>query len=108
RSALYLSLNRNKRAIRLDLKKEAGREALLRLTARADVLVEGFRPGVMERLGLGWETLRAANPALVYCAITGYGQDGPLRDRAGHDQNYLALNGVLGLSGEADGPPALA
>lgn len=108
RSALYLSLNRSKRAIRLDLKQEAGREALLRLVAKADVLVEGFRPGVMERLGVGYENLREANPALVYCAISGYGQDGPLRDRAGHDQNYLALNGVLGLSGAADGPPTMA
>lgn len=108
RSALYLSLNRNKRAIRLDLKQEAGRRALLRLVADADVLVEGFRPGVMERLGLGYETLHEANPALVYCAITGYGQDGPLADRAGHDQNYLALNGILGLSGQADGPPTMA
>lgn len=108
RSALYLSLNRNKRAIRLDLKQEEARDALLRLVADADVLVEGFRPGVMDRLGVGYDRLREANPALVYCAITGYGQDGPKRDRAGHDQNYLALNGVLGLSGAADGPPTMA
>lgn len=107
-SSLYLSLNRNKRAIRLDLKQEGGRDALLRLVEGADVLVEGFRPGVLDRLGLGYERLRQTNPALVYCAITGYGQDGPMSDRAGHDQNYLALNGVLGLSGAADGPPTMA
>lgn len=107
-SALYLSLNRNKRSVRLDLKQEAGREVLRRLVAEADVLVEGFRPGVLDRLGVGYEELRKVNPALVYCAITGYGQDGPNREAAGHDQNYLALNGILDLSGGADGPPALA
>ena len=105
RSAIYLSLNRNKRSVRLDLKQERGRQALLKLAESADVLVESFRPGVLERLGVGYEVLRQANPALVYCPITGYGQDGPNRDRAGHDLNYLGLNGVLGLSGDAGGPP---
>lgn len=103
-SALYLSLNRNKRSIRLDLKQEAGREALLRLVAEHDVVLEGFRPGVLDRLGVGYERMREVNPGIVYCAITGYGQDGPYRDRAGHDQNYLALNGILGLTGP---PPAM-
>jgi crotonobetainyl-CoA:carnitine CoA-transferase CaiB-like acyl-CoA transferase len=105
RSALYLALNRNKRSIRLDLKQEGGKQALLRLTESADVLVESFRPGVLDRLGIGYEALRRANPALVSCPITGYGQDGPNRDRAGHDMNYLGLNGLLGLTGEAGGPP---
>ena len=105
RSAIYLSLNRNKRSIRLDLKHEGGRQALIKLAETADVLVESFRPGVLDKLGVGYEVLRQANPALVYCPITGYGQDGPNRDRAGHDQNYLGLNGVLGLTGEAGGPP---
>jgi alpha-methylacyl-CoA racemase len=105
RSALYLALNRNKRSIRLDLKQEGGKQALLRLTESADVLVESFRPSVLDRLGIGYEALRQANPALVYCPITGYGQDGPNRDRAGHDMNYLGLNGLLGLTGEAGGPP---
>jgi alpha-methylacyl-CoA racemase len=105
RSAIYLSLNRNKRSIRLDLKQEGGRQALLRLAESAEVLVESFRPGVLDKLGVGYETLRQANPALVYCPITGYGQDGPNRDRAGHDMNYLGLNGILGLTGEAGGPP---
>jgi alpha-methylacyl-CoA racemase len=108
RSALYLSLNRNKRSIRLDLKSEGGRDALLRLAEDADVLVESFRPGVLDRLGVGYDDLRRANPGIVYCPITGYGQDGPNRDRAGHDQNYLGLNGILGLTGDADGPPVQA
>ncbi|HZO07061.1 MAG TPA: CoA transferase [Solirubrobacterales bacterium] len=105
RSALYLSLNRGKRSVRLDLKSEAGREALLRLVVNHDVVLDGFRPGVMDRLGVGYEKLREANPAVVYCAITGYGQDGPNAQRAGHDMNYLALNGLFGLTGPKDGPP---
>ncbi len=107
-SALFLSLNRGKRSIRVDLKSAAGKDVLLRLVRDADVLLESFRPGVLDRLGVGYERLRAENPGLVYCSITGYGQDGPNRDRPGHDINYLGLNGVLGLSGEADGPPVSA
>ena len=107
-SAMFLSLNRGKRSIRVDLKLEQGREVLLRLARDADVVLESFRPGVMDRLGVGYETLREVNPGLVYCAITGYGQDGPLRDRAGHDMNYLGRVGLLGLTGEADGPPVQA
>jgi alpha-methylacyl-CoA racemase len=105
RSALFLALNRNKRSIRIDLKSAAGRDVLLRLVRRHDVLLESFRPGVLDRLGVGYERLRAENPGLVYCAITGYGQTGPFTARSGHDLNYLALNGLLGLTGEADGPP---
>jgi crotonobetainyl-CoA:carnitine CoA-transferase CaiB-like acyl-CoA transferase len=108
RSALYLSLNRNKRSVRLDLKQPGGTQALLKLVEGADALVESFRPGVLERLGVGYEKLLGANPALVICPITGYGQDGPNRDRAGHDQNYLGLNGILGLTGEKEGPPVQA
>jgi alpha-methylacyl-CoA racemase len=107
-SALFLSLNRGKRSIRIDLKTEAGREVLLRLAGHADVLLESFRPGVMDRLGVGYDRLREVNPRLVYCAITGYGQDGPNRDRSGHDMNYLGLNGILGLTGDAGGPPVQA
>ena len=104
-SAYYLALNRNKRSIRLDLKQEAGRDVLLRLVESYDVLVEGFRPGVMDRLGVGYESLRERNPRLIYCAISGYGQDGPLTGRSGHDTNYLSLNGLLGLTGRRGGPP---
>jgi crotonobetainyl-CoA:carnitine CoA-transferase CaiB-like acyl-CoA transferase len=81
---------------------------LLRLVRDYDVLVEGNRPGVMDRLGVGYERLAQENPGLVYCAITGYGQDGPYRDRSGHDMNYLGLVGLLGLTGEKDGPPVQA
>src|SRR5438046_8174613 len=105
RSALFLSLNRNKRSIRLDLKHERGREALLRLVRDHDVVLESFRPGVLDRLGVGYERMREENPGIVYCAISGYGQDGPNRDRSGHDMNYLGLIGLLGLTGEREGPP---
>ena len=107
-SALFLSLNRGKRSIRIDLKSAAGKNVLLTLVRSADVLLESFRPGVMDRLGVGYERLRDENPGLVYCAITGYGQDGPNRARSGHDMNYLGLNGILGLTGEAGGPPISA
>ncbi len=105
RSSLYLALNRGKRSIRINLKEEAGREVLLRLAREYDVLLESFRPGVLDRLGVGYERLREENPRLVYCAISGYGQDGPYRDRSGHDMNYLGLIGMLGLTGERDGAP---
>jgi alpha-methylacyl-CoA racemase len=105
RSALYLSLNRGKRSIRVDLKNEAGRDALLRLVKDYDVVLEGFRPGVLDKLGCGYDALREANPAIVYCAITGYGQTGPNTARAGHDMNYLGLIGLLGLTGEPGGRP---
>jgi alpha-methylacyl-CoA racemase len=105
RSALFLALNRGKRSIRLDLKTDGGREVLMRLVREHDVLLESFRPGVTDRLGVGYERLREENPRLVYCAITGYGQDGPYTGRSGHDMNYLGLNGLLGLSGDAGGPP---
>jgi alpha-methylacyl-CoA racemase len=105
RSALYLSLNRGKRSIRIDLKSEAGRDAFVRLAGAYDVVLESFRPGVLDRLGVGYECLREENSGLVYCAITGYGQTGPNTQRAGHDMNYLGLTGLLGLTGQADGPP---
>jgi crotonobetainyl-CoA:carnitine CoA-transferase CaiB-like acyl-CoA transferase len=107
-SALFLSLNRNKRSIRLDLKHERGREVLLRLVRDFDVVLESFRPGVLDRLGVGYERMREQNPGLVYCAISGYGQDGPKRDASGHDMNYLGLMGLLGLTGELGGEPVQA
>jgi alpha-methylacyl-CoA racemase len=103
KSALFLALNRNKRSIRLDLKSEQGKEVLLRLVAQYDVVLESFRPGVLDRLGVGYAQMRAVNPGIVYCAITGYGQGGPKRDAAGHDMNYLGLVGLLGLTGDGDG-----
>ncbi|HXW59782.1 MAG TPA: CoA transferase [Solirubrobacteraceae bacterium] len=108
RSALFLALNRNKRSIRLDLKHERGREALLALVREHDVVLESFRPGVLDRLGVGYERMREVNPGVVYCAITGYGQGGPKRDASGHDMNYLGLVGLLDLTGERGGEPVQA
>jgi crotonobetainyl-CoA:carnitine CoA-transferase CaiB-like acyl-CoA transferase len=105
---IFAMTNRGKKSVTIDLKDAAGRDALLRLTDRADVLIEGFRPGVMERLGVGFDTLRERNARLIYCALTGYGAGGKYADLAGHDINYLALSGVLDLIGERDGPPSLA
>jgi len=104
-SALFTALNRNKRSVALNLKDARGRDLMLQLVEKADVLVEGNRPGVMERLGLGWPVLHARNERLVMCSITGYGQDGPFASRAGHDINYVATAGVLGLNGSRNGPP---
>ena len=98
-------LTRGRHSIAIDLKHPAGRDLVERLAARADGLIEGYRPGVMEKLGLGPDVLQAANPRLVYGRITGWGQDGPLAAEAGHDINYLALTGLLSAIGEADRPP---
>jgi alpha-methylacyl-CoA racemase len=108
KSALFLALNRNKRSIRLNLKHEKGKEVLLKLVREYDVVLESFRPGVLDRLGVGYERMREENPGIVYCAISGFGQDGPNRDRSGHDMNYLGLVGLLGLTGEEGGPPVQA
>jgi alpha-methylacyl-CoA racemase len=108
KSALFLSLNRNKRSIRLDLKSEGGRAALLALVREYDVVLESFRPGVLDRLGVGYKRMREENPGIVYCAISGYGQTGPKRDAAGHDMNYLGLVGLLGLTGGREGEPVQA
>jgi len=105
--AAFIALNRGKRSITLDLGSSAGQEALRRLASRFDVVLEGFRPGVMAELGLDYETLSRDHPELVYCSLTGYGQFGPLRDRAGHDLNYQALTGMLDATRTADGVPAL-
>jgi len=104
----FHTLNRNKRSIAINLKRKEGRELLLELATWADVLVEQFRPGVMERLGLDYETIREVNPSIIYCSITGYGQDGPYRDVAGHDINYLGYAGVLDSTGAAGGPPVIS
>ncbi|HZZ09533.1 MAG TPA: CaiB/BaiF CoA-transferase family protein [Paraburkholderia sp.] len=103
----YRLVNRGKRETRLDLKSEAGCHILRALAAEADVLIESFRPGVMDRLGIGYETLRAANPRLVYCAISGYGAQGPFVEHAGHDLNYIGYAGVLDQLASRDGVPIL-
>jgi crotonobetainyl-CoA:carnitine CoA-transferase CaiB-like acyl-CoA transferase len=102
-SAAHRALNRGKRSMTLDLKAGQGPSVLRRLVAGADALVESYRPGVMDRLGVGYEALAAENPALVYVAITGFGQDGPYRDRAGHDLNYIGYGGALSMTGPPDG-----
>jgi alpha-methylacyl-CoA racemase len=102
KSALFLALNRNKRSIRIDLKHERGKEALLKLVRDHDVVLESFRPGVLDRLGVGYDRMRDVNPGIVFCAISGYGQTGPKRDASGHDMNYLGLVGLLGLTGESN------
>lgn len=106
-SLLFRALNRGKKSLTLNLKSDEGRSIFMRLIPTADVLLEGFRPGVMERLGLGYEQLARANPRLIYCALTGYGPEGPYRERAGHDLNYIGLAGLLELTGMRDGPPAV-
>ena len=106
-SAAHRALNRGKRSVTINLKSPEGVDLLKRLAERFDVLVESFRPGVLERLGVGWSTLHEINPKLVYCAITGYGQDGPYRDLAGHDINYIGYGGVLGIIGPRDGAPSV-
>jgi crotonobetainyl-CoA:carnitine CoA-transferase CaiB-like acyl-CoA transferase len=106
-SFFFRIVNRHKRALRLDLKQAAGVEIFLRLAREADVIVESFRPGVVDKLGVGYAAVKAINPRIVYCAITGYGQDGPWRDRAGHDLNYIATSGVLDQIGNAGEAPAI-
>jgi len=108
-SCMHAYLNRNKRSIALDLKFKESIALIKRLIAEKDydIVIEQFRPGAMGRLGLSYETLSGINPGLIYCSITGYGQTGPLRDRAGHDINYLALSGVMSYSGTKDDGPSL-
>jgi crotonobetainyl-CoA:carnitine CoA-transferase CaiB-like acyl-CoA transferase len=108
RHAAFSYTNRNKRSMGLNLKTPDGQKILQQLVAESDVLVEGFRPGVMARLNADYETLSAINPRLVYCSLSGFGQDGPYRDLPAHDINYLAMSGVLNLIGPAaDAPPAI-
>jgi crotonobetainyl-CoA:carnitine CoA-transferase CaiB-like acyl-CoA transferase len=104
-SASHAYLNRNKRSLALDLKQPAALEVIKKLVMEHDIVLEQFRPGVMDRLGIGYEALKALNPRLIYVAITGYGQTGPYRDRAGHDINYLALAGVASYTGRRESGP---
>jgi len=103
----YLAVNRGKRSMVLDLKQAAGRDALLAMVEKADVVVESFRPGVMAKLGLAYEVLAARNPKIIMCSISGYGQTGPYTHRAGHDLDYIALAGVLAMTGPARGGPQM-
>jgi crotonobetainyl-CoA:carnitine CoA-transferase CaiB-like acyl-CoA transferase len=103
-SGRFIALNRDKRSLCLDLKRPEGRAAFLRLVRRYDVVVESFRPGVLDRLGVGFAAMQQENPKIVLCSISGYGQSGPYRDRAGHDINYIGIAGVLGMNGPRDRP----
>ena len=104
-NATFLTINRGKRSISLDLRKPAGKEVFYALVERSDVVLDGFRPGVMDKLGVGYQVLSQVNPKIIYAALTGYGQTGPNAQQAGHDLNYLALSGMLDLLGDADGVP---
>nr|WP_297356289.1 CaiB/BaiF CoA-transferase family protein [uncultured Caldimonas sp.] len=106
-SLFFRLLNQGKQLHRIDLTQSAGREELLALACEADVLVEGFRPGVMAKLGVGWDDLRAVNPGLVMCSISGYGQQGPYARRAGHDINYIGYAGVLEQIATREGQPVI-
>lgn len=103
----YQLVNRNKRSLRIDLKNETGKAIFRRMVENADVLFEGFRPGVVDRLGIGYESVRRVNPRIVYCSLSGYGQDGPYRLKAGHDLNYCSEIGVTDQAGEAGGDPVI-
>jgi len=106
-SARFYTVNRNKKSITLDLKKDAGKEVFKKLVAQADVVIDQFRPGVMKKMGLDYDNLKKINPGIIYCAITGYGLTGPLRDAAGHDLNYLSISAVTGLTGTYQGMPSM-
>ncbi|MEX2706732.1 MAG: CaiB/BaiF CoA transferase family protein [Candidatus Freyrarchaeum guaymaensis] len=106
-NATFLMLNRNKKSMKLNLKTEKGREIVKKLVERYDVVFETFRPGVMDRLGLGYKDLRKVNPRIIYCSTTGFGQDGPYRDRPGHDINYISIAGILGATGRHTGAPVI-
>jgi crotonobetainyl-CoA:carnitine CoA-transferase CaiB-like acyl-CoA transferase len=105
---LFVStVNRNKEHMTLNLKTPQGKEIFFRLAAKADILMEGFRPGVVHRLGIDYDTVKSVNPGIIYCSITGYGQSGTYRNRAGHDVNFMGYSGVLDLIGEPDRPPSI-
>jgi crotonobetainyl-CoA:carnitine CoA-transferase CaiB-like acyl-CoA transferase len=106
-SAPFNQVNRNKKSIAIDLKQAEGRELFLKLASTADCLLEQFRPGVVDRLGINYATVAELNSRIVYCSLTGFGQDGPHRERSGHDLNYLALSGVLGLTTDDAGRPVI-
>lgn len=106
-SAPFAQVNRNKKSIAVDLKDPNGRQVFMKLAAGADVVLEQFRPGVVDRLGINYTAVAEVNPRIVYCSLSGFGQDGPHRERSGHDLNYLALSGVLGLTTDEQGKPVI-
>jgi crotonobetainyl-CoA:carnitine CoA-transferase CaiB-like acyl-CoA transferase len=106
-SAIFMALNRNKKSIKLNLKIREGREIFYKLVQSYDIILESFRPGVMDRLGIGYQELEKRNPRVILCSLSGYGQDGPYQDRSGHDINYIGLGGVLGITGAKNGSPVL-
>jgi len=106
-SAYFLGLNRNKRSMKLNLKTDRGRAIFMQLAERSDVILEGFRPGVTARLGIGYDAVRKVNTGIIYCSISGFGQDGPYRDKVGHDINYIGIGGILGITGQREGPPVI-
>ncbi len=106
-NAVFLMLNRNKKSMKLNLKTEKGREIVRKLVEKYDVVFETFRPGVMEKFGLGYEDLKKINPKIIYCSTTGYGQEGPYLDKPGHDINYISIAGILGVTGRHTGAPVI-
>ncbi|MDI7258495.1 MAG: CaiB/BaiF CoA-transferase family protein [Thermodesulfobacteriota bacterium] len=106
-SAYFLALNRNKKSMILNLKIEEGKEIFYKLTETYDIILEGFRPGVMDRLGIGYQDLKKRIPRVILCSLSGYGQDGPYRDRSGHDINYIGLGGILELTGSKEEGPVI-
>ncbi len=106
-SPFFLSLNRNKKSMTLNLKTKEGKEIFYKLIETYDIVLEGFRPGVMDRLGVGYEELKKKNPRVILCSLSGYGQDGPYRERSGHDVNYIGLGGILELTGAMNGAPII-
>ena len=106
-SVSHLMLNRNKKSLKLNLKSEKGKEVFYRLLEKSDVVIECFRPGVVKRLGIDYESVKKLNKRIVYCSMSGYGQDGPYRNLPGHDVNYIGYGGVLGITGPSNGAPVI-
>lgn len=107
KKAAFRAINRNKKSIALNLKHPEAREIFYKLAEKSDVIIEGFRPGVVKRLEVDYDTIKAMNPRIIYCSISGYGQDGPYSQLPGHDANYISIGGALGLIGQAGGPPII-
>jgi len=103
-SGLFLAINRNKKSMTLNLKTTQGQEIFYRLVESADVIIEGYRPGIVKKLGVDYETVKALNPKVIYCSLSGYGQDGPYQNWVGHDINYIGIGGILGITGAAQEP----